>query len=187
MRAQENNTGISMAGAPLLSPETVLVGLAGQGIDLSRTPAMHEFEGAHFGLRYVYRLLNTDRMGMPPPDLPEIIRAAEIAGFSGLNITYPFKRQAIDLLEGLSDMAHEIGAVNTIVLKDGKRYGDNTDCTGFKDSFRQNMKNVALDNVLVIGAGGAIAQALLDNEVKRLCIHDIDRKSAAALVQRLVE
>ncbi|MFP6707903.1 MAG: shikimate dehydrogenase, partial [Alphaproteobacteria bacterium] len=81
-------------------------------------------------------------------------------------------------------------AVYTIVLKDGKRYGDNSDCTGFKDSFRQNIKNAALDNVRLIGAGGAggaIAQALLDNEVKRLCIYDIDWKSAAALVQRLVE
>ncbi|MBT3532865.1 MAG: shikimate dehydrogenase, partial [Rhodospirillaceae bacterium] len=44
------------------------MGLVGQGIGLSRTPAMHEFEGTHFGLRYVYRLLDTDRMGAPTPD-----------------------------------------------------------------------------------------------------------------------
>jgi shikimate dehydrogenase len=183
--AKENDIGAQM---PLLSPETVLVGLVGEGIGLSRTPAMHEVEGAHFGLRYVYRLLDTDCMGTPPPDLAQIIRAAEIAGFAGLNVTYPYKRQAIDLLDNLSDKARRIGAVNTIIFKDGKRYGDNTDCSGFSDCFRLEMSNTPRDNVLLLGAGGAggaVADAILDNGVKRLCIHDIEPENAAGLVRRL--
>ena len=188
MDAEEIVTGSPTEGAPLLSPETVLIGLVGQGIGLSRTPAMHEFEGTHFGLRYVYRLLDTDRMGAPTPDLAQIIRAAEIAGFAGLNVTYPYKRQAIELLDDLSDMARRIGAVNTIVFKDGKRYGHNTDCLGFSTCFRLEMQNAPRDTVLLLGAGGAggaIADALLDGGVKRLCIHDIERETAAALVSRL--
>ncbi len=175
-------------GTPFSAPDTVLVGLVGQGIGLSRTPAMHEAEGAYCGLRYVYRLLDTDCMGTPAPDLAQVIRAAEIAGFAGLNVTYPYKRQAIDLLDDLSDMARRICAVNTIIFIDGKRYGDNTDRLGFSDCFRLEMSNAPRDNVLLLGAGGAggaVADALLDNGVKRLCIHDIEPENAAALVRRL--
>ena len=172
----------------LSTPKTVLVGLVGQGISLSRTPRMHEVEGAHFDLRYVYRLLDTDCMGAPTPDLENIIRAAEIMGFAGLNVTYPYKRQAVALLDDLSPMAQRIGAVNTIVFKDGKRFGENTDCSGFGDSFHREMENASRGTVLLLGAGGAggaVADALLDTGVTRLLIHDINRSLAEALVDRL--
>lgn len=170
------------------SPETLIVGLIGRGIALSRTPRMHEAEGAYLGLRYVYRLLDTDRMGDPPPTFEQILRAAEIVGFEGVNVTYPYKREATRVVDELSETALTVGSVNTIVLKEGKRYGHNTDCWGFRESFRCSMQRAARDNVLLLGAGGAggaVAKALLDEGAGRLLIADTDRGVLEELCKRL--
>jgi shikimate dehydrogenase len=186
--AVAGNNATSREGKASALPETVLVGLVGRGIGQSRSPRMHEAEGAHFGLRYVYRLLDTDLMGEPRPGFEDVLRAAEIAGFAGVNVTYPYKREAIPFLDELSETARTVGAVNTIVLRDGKRFGHNTDCWGFRESFRRGMEGAARDRVLLLGAGGAggaVANALLDERVGRLLIADTDREAAAELCQRL--
>jgi len=174
--------------AVVAQPDAVIVGLVGRGIALSRSPRMHEAEGAYFGLRYIYRLLDTDRMGDPPPSFEQILQAAEIVGFAGVNVTHPYKRQATAVLDELSETARTVGAVNTIVLKGGKRYGHNTDCWGFRESFSRSMQDAARNNVLLIGAGGAggaVAKALLDEGVGRLLIADIDRGVLEDLCKRL--
>jgi len=186
--AVAGKSATSPAGQVSDLPQAVIVGLVGRGIGLSRTPRMHEAEGAGFGLRYVYRLLDTDLMGEPRPGLGELLRAAEIAGFAGLNVTYPYKREAIALLDELSATARAVGAVNTIVLRDGRRFGHNTDCWGFRESFRREMQGAARDRVLLIGAGGAggaVANALLEEGAGRVLIADADRRAAAELVDRL--
>ena len=182
--------GMNARAGPDGHRDHVLVGLIGRGITLSRTPYMHEREAAHFGIPYVYRLLDTDQMREPRPSFAEVLRAAEITGFAGLNVTYPYKREALAHLDSLSEAASKVGAVNTIVLRNGKRSGHNTDCWGFAESFRQGMADVARDTVLLLGAGGAggaVAQALLDCGVAHLIVHDVDRDTATALVRRLTE
>ena len=167
---------------------TVLVGLIGSGIQLSRTPFMHEAEGRAQGLAYVYRLLDTDRMGSPRPALAEIVRFAELFGFSGFNVTFPYKQEILSLLDELSPAARDLGSVNTVVLRDGRRFGHNTDMWGFRESFRRGMADAARDTVLLVGAGGAgvaVAHALLDLGVARLIVHDLDAARAAALAARL--
>src|SRR5215208_5874181 len=74
-----------------LKTPSVLVGLIGAGIQASRTPAMHEQEGAQHGLRYLYKLIDLDVLGLGAAALPELITAAERMGFAGLNVTYPCK------------------------------------------------------------------------------------------------
>lgn len=170
------------------SGPTILIGLIGSGIQLSRSPRMHEVEGAHFGLRYVYRLLDSDRMGEPHPNFEEILRAAEIAGFAGVNVTYPYKREAVAFLDELSETARTLGAVNTILLKEGRRFGHNTDCWGFAESFRRDLPGAARETVLLLGAGGAggaVAAALLGEGVERLLIFDREPDVATQLVRRL--
>lgn len=167
---------------------TVLVGLVGRGIQLSRTPAMHEAEGRAQGLAYVYRLLDTDRMGSPRPALAEIVRFAELFGFCGFNVTFPYKQAILPLLDDLSPAARDLGSVNTVVLRDGRRLGHNTDMWGFRESFRRGMAGVRRDTVLLVGAGGAgvaVAHALLDLGAARLLVHDTDAARAAALAARL--
>ena len=84
---------------------SIVCGLIGSGIQASRTPTMHEQEGAAQGLRYVYKLIDLAQLGVGTEALPELLTAAERMGFAGLNITYPCKQSIIPLLHELSDDA----------------------------------------------------------------------------------
>ncbi|WP_017905347.1 shikimate dehydrogenase [Pseudomonas asplenii] len=167
---------------------TVLAGLIGAGIQASRTPAMHEREGDAQGLRYLYRLIDLDVLQLDVNALPELLLSAERMAFTGLNITFPCKQAIIPLLDELSPEARGIGAVNTVVLKDGKRVGHNTDCLGFAEGFRRGLQGVALERVVQMGAGGAgaaVAHALLAEGVKSLTVFDVDAERAQSLAANL--
>jgi shikimate dehydrogenase len=166
----------------------VLAGLIGAGIQASRTPALHEHEGDAQGLRYLYRLIDLDQLQLDSSALPELLLAAERMDFTGLNITFPCKQTIIPLLDELSPEARGIGAVNTVVLKDGKRIGHNTDCLGFAEGFRRGLQGVALERVVQMGAGGAgaaVAHALLSEGVQLLSIFDVDQGRAQSLANNL--
>ncbi|WP_207883274.1 shikimate dehydrogenase [Pseudomonas sp. 30_B] len=167
---------------------TVLAGLIGAGIQASRTPAMHEREGDAQGLRYLYRLIDLDALGVDAGALPDLLASAERMGYTGLNITFPCKQAVIPLLDELSDEARGIGAVNTVVLRDGKRIGHNTDCLGFAEGFRRNLADAPRERVVQLGAGGAgaaVAHALLSEGVQQLTIFEVDAARAQALVDNL--
>jgi shikimate dehydrogenase len=151
-------------------------GLIGAGIEASLSPPLHEREGAHQGLDLTYRLIDVQDPGTPS-DLERLLRDAEDAGFAGLNITHPFKQRVIPKLDGLSDEAADIGAVNTVVFSGGRRIGHNTDATGFAQSFRQGLPGAATGHVVQLGAGGAgaaCAYAQLTDGTGRLTIADPD-------------
>jgi shikimate dehydrogenase len=167
---------------------TVLAGLIGAGIQASRTPALHEHEGDAQGLRYLYRLVDLDQLQLDSNALPDLLLAAERMNFTGLNITLPCKQSIIPLLDELSPEARGIGAVNTVVLKDGKRVGHNTDCLGFAEGFRRGLQGVALARVVQMGAGGAgaaVAHALLSEGVQQLSIFDVESARAQSLADNL--
>ncbi len=166
----------------------VLVGLLGSGIQLSRTPAMHEAAARALGIPYVYRLLDTDLMREPQPSLAELLRFAECFGFAGLNITYPYKQEILPLLDELSPAASEVGSVNTVLFRNGHRIGHNTDVWGFRESFRRSMGEAPRRRVLLLGAGGAgaaVAHALLECETGRVLIFDTVSLRATQLAARL--
>src|SRR6478752_10221076 len=98
-------------------------------------------------------------------------------GLDGLNITYPCKQTVIPLLDELSEDARNLGAVNTVVLKDGRRVGHNTDWWGFAESFRRELADVRRERVVQFGAGGAgaaVAHALLTLGVGEVAVIDTD-------------
>ncbi|CRM05990.1 MULTISPECIES: shikimate dehydrogenase [Pseudomonas] len=168
----------------------ILAGLIGAGIQASRTPALHEQEGDAQGLRYLYRLIDLEPLGLDINALPDLLRAAEQMHFTGLNITYPCKQAILPLLDELSDEARGIGAVNTVVFKDGKRIGHNTDCLGFAEGFRRNLSDAPRRRVVQMGAGGAgaaVAHALLAEGVEHLSIFDVDAQRARELVDNLAQ
>jgi shikimate dehydrogenase len=168
--------------------QAVLAGLIGAGIQASRTPALHEHEGDAQGLRYLYRLIDLDQLQLDSNALPDLLMAAERMNFTGLNITFPCKQAIIPLLDELSPEARGIGAVNTVVLKDGKRIGHNTDCLGFAEGFRRGLKGVAVQRVVQMGAGGAgaaVAHALLSEGVQQLSIFDVELSRAQSLADNL--
>jgi quinate/shikimate dehydrogenase (NAD+) len=170
------------------SKPAILCGLIGQGIQASFTPAMHMQEGEAQGLRYVYRRVDLAELGIGAEALPELLTAAQRMGFDGLNITFPCKQAVIPHLDDLSEEARALGAVNTVVLKGGKRIGHNTDCSGYGESFRRKMAEVNKDRVVQIGAGGAaaaVAFAALSLGVKNLTIFDIEPQRAERLASTM--
>jgi shikimate dehydrogenase len=169
-------------------PPAVLAGLIGRGIGLSRTPFMHEEEGRAQGFPYVYRLVDFDRTTGAPPSLGDVLRFGELTGFSGFNVTYPFKQEVAPLLDALAPEARRLGSVNTVVLEAGRRVGHNTDLFGFRESFLAEMAGAPRDRVLLLGAGGAgvaVAHGLLEAGVGELVLADLDTARAAALLERL--
>ncbi|WP_298961385.1 shikimate dehydrogenase [uncultured Methylobacterium sp.] len=167
---------------------SVLVGLIGSGIQASRTPPMHEREGEAQGLRLIYRTIDLVPLGLGAEALPDLLTAAERMGFAGLNITHPCKQAVLAHLHALSPDAQALGAVNTVVLRDGKRTGHNTDWWGYAEAFRRGLPDAALGRAVQLGAGGAgaaVAHALLTLGIGELILSDIDPARAEAVAASL--
>ncbi|MCO6384400.1 shikimate dehydrogenase [Oceanicola sp. 502str15] len=163
------------------------IGLLGRGIGGSRTPRMHMAAAEAAGLGYRYDLIDSDARTLPA-DMAETLDLLEAEGFDGLNVTYPFKRDVLPLMDEVSEAARKVGAINTVLLREGRRIGDNTDHWGFSEGLRRGLPEALRDRVLLIGAGGAggaVAHALFDNGVEQLMIRDVDAASADALAQDL--
>lgn len=170
------------------SVPVIRAALLGRGIQQSRTPRMHEAEGARLGLRYEYQLFDFDHLGLSDSELPTVIEKARLEGYAGLNITHPFKERVIGCLDRLSPDAKSIGAVNTVVFDANGAVGHNTDCWGFAESMRRGLSNARLDSVVLFGAGGAgmaVATALLELGARLVAIADIDSAKVARLVLSL--
>jgi shikimate dehydrogenase len=161
-----------------LPSESYLIGLIGDGVTPSLTPAMHEREGAAHGLLYLYRPIDLEVLGLPPESVGELVRAARSLGYNGLNITHPCKQLVIGHLDEVDENAARLGAVNTVVIgADGRTVGHNTDFSGFLTAFRAGLPDAALGRVVQLGAGGAgsaVAYALLTAGVRHLTIVDLD-------------
>ena len=170
------------------SSRAFLVGLVGTGIGPSLTPPLHEREADALGLRYLYRRFDLDRMGLPATAIGDLVAAARLAGFDGLNVTHPCKQLVLEHLDELSPDAEALGAVNTVVFRDGRAVGHNTDWSGFARSFDRGLPDARLDRVVLLGAGGAgaaVAHALLTLGAGRLSVFDTDAARAEAVAAAL--
>ncbi|MFJ9744856.1 shikimate dehydrogenase [Streptomyces chartreusis] len=168
--------------------DSYLVGLIGSGIGPSLSPALHEREAARQGLRYLYRLIDIDTLGVPPEAVGDLVRSARDLGFDGLNITRPCKQLVIEHLDALAPQAEALGAVNTVVFEDGRAVGHNTDVTGFAASFARGLPDVPLERVVQLGAGGAgaaVAHAMLTLGAERVTVVDALGERAADLAGAL--
>jgi shikimate dehydrogenase len=176
------------ARAALPAARKLLVGLIGAGIQRSLTPAMHEEEARHHGLRLHYQLIDLDHAPGGAQALPALVGAARTMGFAGLNITYPCKQAVMALLDGLDDEARAMGAVNTVVCRDGRLVGHNTDGWGWAWGLQRSLPGADLTRVVLLGAGGAgsaIAHAVLRLGAQHLSVVDADAARAAALAAAL--
>jgi shikimate dehydrogenase len=174
--------------AAVSSPSSFLVGLIGAGIGPSLSPRLHEHEADALGLRYHYRRIDLDALGVDAAAAPDLVRAARDLGFDGLNITHPCKQVVLDSLDDLSPDAAVLGAVNTVVLRDGRMSGHNTDWSGFARNLRRGLPDAPLDHVVVLGAGGAgsaVTYALARLGAERVTVIDRDDARAERLVASL--
>ncbi|MFC5679604.1 shikimate dehydrogenase [Aeromicrobium endophyticum] len=163
------------------------VGLLGEGIGQSLTPAMHVMEGRRLGLDYSYELFDIAGETLDDQGLESFVRGLAAAGFAGLNVTHPYKQRVLSFIDGLSRDARSIGAANLLVFGDDGVTGHNTDWTGFSSSFMSRLRHAPRRSVLQLGSGGAgaaTAYALLRLGVESLVISDLDPMRARNLVDR---
>ena len=166
----------------------LLLGLIGAGIQRSLSPALHEGEARQHGLRLHYQLIDLDAARVGVEALPALMSAVRLIGFAGVNITYPCKQAVLALLDELSPEANAIGAVNTVVCKDGRLIGHNTDGPGWSWGFRRALPGAKLERVVLLGDGGAgsaVADAALRLGARSLLIVDTVAARGAALADRL--
>lgn len=160
---------------------TKIIGVLGHPISHSLSPLMHNRAIDDLHLNYVYLAFD-----VLPQNLGNFVRYFKsVENFVGFNITIPYKQSVIKFLDGVDPLAKRISAVNTVVKREGKLIGFNTDATGFINSLK-GVINPRGKNVLLLGAGGAgsaISHALIDQGIKRLYIYDILLKRAKFLAK----
>lgn len=171
-------------------PTALRVGLVGAGIQASRSPAMHVAAGRALGLDLSYDLIDTDTADWQGLALDALLTRLAEAGFAGVNVTFPHKRAALALCDTVAPSAAAVGATNTIVFRGSQRIAHNTDYSGFAAGFLAGIGGRDHATALLIGAGGAggaVAQALVDHGVRRLFIHDTDSAAAERLVAAITD
>jgi shikimate dehydrogenase len=164
----------------------LLLGLIGAPIKHSASPAMHEAAAAALGFHGYYHLIEV--AGADREALRLMLEGVRRLGFAGVNVTFPYKEAVVPLLDELSPGAAAIGAVNTVVARDGRLVGYNTDSSGFGRACGEMLPEAGARPVALIGAGGvgkAIALALVERGVPELRLFDRDASQAANLRQAL--
>lgn len=163
----------------------LLTGLIGAPIAHSASPAMHERAAEALGLRGHYQLIEV--AGADTAGLRMMLEGVRRLGFAGVNVTYPYKEAVVPLLDELAPAAAAMAAVNTVVVRDGRLTGHNTDTTGFARAVAPLLAPAG-NAVAVIGTGGvgkAIAFALASLDVADLRIFDSEPARAEKLAALL--
>jgi shikimate dehydrogenase len=133
--------------APLIGGGTALAGVLGDPVRHSLSPAMHNAAIAALGLDWAYLALP-----VAAADLAVVLQGLEAIDCRGLNVTLPHKQAAAVLAQELTPLARRLGAVNTLVRRDGGGWlGHNTDVEGFLAPLR----SLAAREALVLGCGGS--------------------------------
>jgi len=127
-----------------------LVGCFGDPVDGNPTGVMEEAAFTACGLNWRYMTLLVKE-----EDLEAAFLGCKAMGFRGLNLTMPHKRKIIPLLDGLTQAAEIIGAVNTVIVREGKWIGENTDGKGFVTALQMQGADLNEKHVTILGAGGA--------------------------------
>ena len=113
--------------------------------------------------------------GVKEEELKNIFEKLKQEGISGLNVTIPHKISIIPLLDKLTKTAKSVGAVNTIIFKDGKSIGDNTDVIGFWEAIPEEIKKEIPNKMIsILGCGGAahaVCTALILNNTKKITVY----------------
>ncbi len=130
-----------------IDTSTALYGVFGDPVAHSLSPVMHNSAFRHLGENGVY-------LAFRVTDIPSAVVAIRALNLSGISVTIPHKVSILPLLDDVTPLARKIGAVNTVINRDGKLTGDNTDCRGAVRALL-DATPVSRKRVAVLGAGGA--------------------------------
>ncbi len=134
----------------IISGETKLAGVIAQPIKHSLSPMIHNTAYHYLGIDAVYLAFEVEQQ-----QLEKAIESIRGLNMLGVNISMPYKKQAYDLCDEISERAKLIGVVNTIINKDNQLVGDNTDGLGFIGSLWDHQVSVTGKIMTLLGAGGA--------------------------------
>lgn len=159
---------------------TQLVGIIGYGIDYTLSPAMHNAAFEALNMNWVYLPLR-----VKPGEVQSALRGLTAMDFRGANVTVPHKVTAAGLMDELRGDAEALGAVNTVVVENGRLVGYNTDPAGFLALLREAGIEATGKIACLIGAGGAARSAglVLVREGAGL-IHVLNRTESKAMELR---
>jgi shikimate dehydrogenase len=161
----------------------IKTGVIGHPIAHSKSPLIHNHWIKKYGLQGKYEAID-----IAPGDLRSSLKELFAQGYKGFNLTIPHKTKIIPLCDEIDETAKAVGAVNTIVFKEGKIFGTNTDVFGFVENIRSNAKDFdfTAGPAVVLGAGGAaraVLQGLIEQGVSEIRLLNRTRDKAGKLAQ----
>jgi shikimate dehydrogenase len=133
-----------------ISGKTKITGIIGYPLTYTISPAIHNRAFEKLGLDICYIPLVVE-----PKNLVKAVLGLKALNFIGFNVTMPHKETILPLLDELSEEVRLIQAINTVVVKDNKLFGHNTDGQGFLSSLREIRIDSVGKKIVIIGAGGA--------------------------------
>jgi shikimate dehydrogenase len=163
----------------MIDGQTKIFGILGRPVAHSLSPVMHNAAFLHLGINAVY-------VAFPVTGLAQAVSGLRGLGIGGVSVTIPFKEEIIPCLNELDPQAAKIGAVNTVVNRDGRLTGYNTDWLGAMTALTAKI-SLKGQHVLILGAGGA-SRAIAYGIIQaggRVSLTDVDQARATALVKDL--
>jgi len=169
----------------MTSGKARLAGVMGWPVGHSLSPRLHGYWLEQYRIDGAYVPL-----AVAPDALATALTALPALGFRGVNLTVPHKERALELCDEVADLARRIGAINTIVVRDGKLLGSNTDAYGFLENLKAGAPRWRGDAApaVVLGAGGAaraVVATLIDSGATEVRIVNRTRERAEALAAEL--
>ncbi len=161
----------------LNNPKSIV--LLGYPLNHSLSPKIHNYGFKFYGLDFVYT-----SMPIKPEDLSKLGKDfLKVLPIYGGNVTVPFKEIIFNYIDKFTDLASEVGAVNTFYKKDDEIWGDNTDVYGFTESLKDYHSKIKNSKVVVLGTGGsskAVAKGLESLKAKEIIM--VSRKYSMAQI-----
>jgi len=164
-----------------------IYGLVGRQVAYSLSPLIHNTAFSLLGVEACYTIYDVDS----PERIPAAIEGMRALGLSGCNVTIPYKETVVPFLDELSGDARSVGAVNTVVNREGRLEGHNTDIAGFASPLMEKKEAIAGRPAVLFGSGGAALAAI--EAMKRhfppstLTVFVRDRESARRRLERHIE
>ena len=163
------------------------LGLIGADIEKSRSPILHRLAGRLSGIAVTYNLIRLE--SAMPESFDNTLSECESQGYCAVNITYPFKERAAEVVTITSEQIRKLGAVNTVRFNSAvEAQGFNSDYTGFKRAFESRFPGQLPGKVAIVGAGGigrAIAFGLVDLRAEEIRLFDQEMLKSESLTRAL--
>jgi len=163
--------------------KTKITGIFGYPVEHTLSPFIHNSGFEYLGLNFIYVPFRVH-----PDDLGKAVASLRVLNIAGVNVTVPHKERVLKYLDEISSDAKKIGAVNTVVNKNGKLKGYNTDASGFLKSLKEHIEPAG-KQVVLLGCGGAgksIAVSLASSKIKEIFLYDIDLKKSEKLSKKIL-